>query len=164
MAETVHLYLKANGQEIHGESKQTSLGRENSIECLYFEFRASVPTGTSASGMTTGRRQYSPIKIRKAIDKSSPLLLKAFTNNESVDAIFRFFRPNPTGDGTTEQFYTIEIRSGRIVGVAQYVNEIIRDEYANDPPLEEVQFLFHTIEWTYTNGGITHEDSWGLTR
>jgi type VI secretion system secreted protein Hcp len=164
MAETVHLFLKANGQDIQGESTQTSLGRANSIECLFYDFRATVPTGASASGMTTGRRQYSPIKIRKPIDKSSPLLLKAFTNNESVDAIFRFYRPNPSGDGTTEQFYTVEIRNGRIVGVAQYVSELLRAEYANDPPLEEVLFLFHTIEWTYTDGGVTHEDSWGLTR
>lgn len=37
MAETVHLYLKANGADINGESTQTSLGREGSIECLFFE-------------------------------------------------------------------------------------------------------------------------------
>ena len=30
----------------------------------------------------------------------------------------------------------------------------------NEPPLEEVGFVFHTIAWTYTNGGVTHEDSW----
>ena len=37
MAETVHLYLKANGTAIKGESTQVSLGREDSIECVYFE-------------------------------------------------------------------------------------------------------------------------------
>src|SRR5688572_25005194 len=30
MAETVHLYLKANGTDIKGESSQTSLGRQDS--------------------------------------------------------------------------------------------------------------------------------------
>lgn len=164
MAETVHLFLQANGTEIQGESTQVSLGRENSIECLYFEFRAASTLSTSASGVATGRRRYEPIKIRKRIDKSSPLLLKAFTQNERIDAIFRFYRPNPVGDGTTEQFYTIEISNGRIVGVGQFVNDVLRPEMANDPPLEEVSFIFHTITWTYENRGVTHQDSWSQIR
>jgi type VI secretion system secreted protein Hcp len=164
MAETVHLFLKVNGTDIQGESTQTSLGRENSIECLSFEFRVASPVSTSGSGMATGRRRYDPIKVQKRIDKSSPLLLRAFTLNEKIDAVFQFYRPNPTGDGTTEQFYTVEIRNGRIVGVAQYVHEIFRPETANDPPLEEVSFVFNTIIWTYTNGGVTHEDSWSAIR
>lgn len=162
MAESVALFLKANGQDVHGESVQTSLGRENSIECLYFEFRAAAPSSTSASGMVTGRRHYDPIIFRKRIDKASPLLLKAFTNNERIDAEFRFYRPNPSGDGTLEQFYTIEITNGRIVGVMQTVNDVL--DFADDPPVEEVSLVFHTVQWTYTNGGVTHEDSWGQTR
>ena len=39
MAETVHLFLKANGTDIKGESTQTSLGRADSIECVYYEQR-----------------------------------------------------------------------------------------------------------------------------
>ena len=68
MAETVHLFLKANGSDIKGESTQTSLGRDGSIECLYFE--DSVRTAREkGSGMATGRRTYNPIIIRKRIDK-----------------------------------------------------------------------------------------------
>ena len=37
MAETVHLYLKANGTDIKGSSSQESLGRKDSIECVYYE-------------------------------------------------------------------------------------------------------------------------------
>ena len=101
MAETVHLYLKANGSDIKGESTQTSLGRADSIECLYFEdsVRTARETG---SGRATGRRTYEPIVMRKRIDKSSPLLVKALCNNEVVEGIFKFFRPNPAGDGTTD--------------------------------------------------------------
>ena len=53
MAETVHLYLKANGTDIKGESTQTSLGRQDSIECVYYE--QGVKTAREAgSGMATG--------------------------------------------------------------------------------------------------------------
>ena len=34
MAETVHLYLKANNQDIQGESSQRSLERDGRVECV----------------------------------------------------------------------------------------------------------------------------------
>ena len=163
MAETVHLYLKANGADIQGESTQRSLGRETSIECVYYE--QEVMTAREAgSGMATGRRQYKPLTIRKRIDKSTPLIAKALVENQKIDAKFKFFRPNPTGDGTTEQFYTVEIKQGRVAHQKQFVPDTIVPATATDPALEEVSFVFHTISWTYTNGGVTHEDTWDQNR
>ena len=163
MAETVHCYLKASGAEIKGDSTQTSLGREGSIECVYYE--QAVKTAREAgSGMATGRRQYEPLLIRKRIDKSTPLLCKALVENQVIEAKFKFFRPNPTGDGTTEQFYTVEIKQGRIASQKQIVPDTIVPATATDPALEEITFVFHTISWTYTNGGVTHEDTWSANR
>ena len=76
MAETVHLYLKANGKDIKGESTQESLGRKDSIECV--SYNQSVKTAREAgTGMMTGRRQYEPLRIVKRVDKASPLIKKA---------------------------------------------------------------------------------------
>ncbi len=159
MAETVSLFLKANGADVAGEPTQTSLGRENSIECVYFE--SGVRTAREAgSGMATGRRTYEPIVVRKRIDKSTPLIYKAMCNNEVIEGTFKFFRPNPTGDGTTEQFYTIEIAEGRVASFKAVSPNCIDPASATDPPLEEIAFVFHTITWTYENGGITHTDNW----
>ena len=163
MAETVHLYLKSNGSDIQGQSSQTSLGRENSIEVLYLE--QGVTTAREAgNSLATGRRQYTPLLIRKRIDKSSPLIAKSLCNNEKIEGVFKFFRPNPTGDGTTEQFYTIEVKKGRVNSIKQYVPDTLVPATATEPPLEEVSFVFHTINWTYTNGGVTHEDTWDTQR
>ncbi|AGC46059.1 hypothetical protein MYSTI_04769 [Myxococcus stipitatus DSM 14675] len=159
MAETVHLFLKSNASDVKGESTQTSLGREGSIECLSFE-QSIITAREAGSGMATGRRQYEPLRIVKRIDKSSPLLAKALTKNEVIDGVFKFFRPNPTGDGTTEQFYTVEIKKGRVASLKQLVPDTFIPATSQQPPLEEVTFVFHTISWTYTNGGVTHEDSW----
>jgi hypothetical protein len=96
MAETVHLYLKANGTDIKGDSSQTSLGRENSIECVYFE--QAVKTAREAgSGMATGRRQYEPLLIRKRIDKSSPLIAKALVENTVIEGEVQVLPPEPHG-------------------------------------------------------------------
>jgi type VI secretion system secreted protein Hcp len=159
MAETVHLYLKSNGTDISGESTQTSLGREGSIECLYFcdSVRTAREKGT---GMATGRRAYEPIFIRKRIDKSSPLLAKALCNNEVIDATFKFFRPSPAGDGTTQQFFTVEIAEGRVASIKRVSPDTIDPASASEPPTEEVGFVFHTITWTYEDGGIVHTDNW----
>jgi type VI secretion system secreted protein Hcp len=163
MAETVHLYLKANGTDIKGESTQVSLGRDGSIECVYYE-QGVITAREAGSGLATGRRQYQPLLIRKRIDKSSPLLMKALTENQVVEATFKFFRPNPTGDGTTEQFYTVNFKQGRINTIKQLVPDTIVPATSKDPALEELTFVFHTIGWTYTNGGVTHEDSWSAQR
>lgn len=159
-AETVHLYLLANGQPIKGESTQTSMGRQDSIECLYYDEKVAAAR-EAGSGMTTGRRQYEPILIRKRIDKSSPLLAKALTQNQNVDATFKFFRPSPRGDGTTQQFYTVAIKHGRVASIRQVVPDTLTPASSTQPPLEEVTFVFSTISWTYTEGGVTHEDTWG---
>jgi type VI secretion system secreted protein Hcp len=163
MAESVHLFLKAKGSDIKGESTQHSLGRENSIECVYYE--QGVKTAREAgTGAASGRRQYEPLLIRKRIDKASPLLMKAMVENQEIEGTFKFFRPNPSGDGTTEQFYTVMIKKGRIASVKQFVPDNIEPATSTEPPLEEVTFVFHTINWTITNGGVTHEDTWDQNR
>ena len=158
MAETVHPYLKSNGSDITGQSTQTSLGRADSIECLYFE--DSVRTAREkGSGLATGRRTYEPIRILKRIDKSSPLLAKSLCNNEKVDGVFKFFRPNEE-TGETEHFFTVEIEKGRLAGIKRVSPNVIDPAAGADPPTEEVTFVFHTITWTFEDGGVMHSDRW----
>ncbi len=163
MAETVHLFLKANGSDIQGDSTQHSLGRENSIECLFYEF--AVKTAREAgSGMATGRRQYEPIVIRKRVDKATPLIFKAMVENAKIEGVFKFFRPNPNGDGTTEQFYTVKIKDGRLASHHVFNPDTIVPATSTQPTMEEVSFVFHSIMMTITEGGIEHEDTWNQQR
>jgi type VI secretion system secreted protein Hcp len=161
MAEGCYMKLKARGVEIKGESTVTSMGRENTIECLKFEHLVHTSQEKGAV-MATGRRTHTPVVITKRIDKSTPLLYKALVNDEEVDAVIRFFRPNPNGDGTTEQFYTIELQKGRILQIKTLLPNVFDPSTANQPIWEEVSIVYQTIIWTYTNGGITHMDQWKL--
>ena len=101
-----------------------------------------------------------PIRILKRIDRSSPLLAKALCNNEAVDGEFKFFRPNPAGDGTTEHFFTIEILNGRINDIVRTSPNCIDPASSTAPPLEEVSFVFETIRWIFVPTGAEHEDTW----
>ena len=159
MAETVHLYLKSNGADVQGESTQTSLGREHSIECL--SFVDSVRTAREkGSGLATGRRTFEPVVIRKRIDKSSPLIAKSLCNNEVIEGVFKFFRPAPSGDGTTEHFFTVEIAEGRVASIRRVSPDTIDPASAMEPPTEEVSFVFHNITWSYEPTGASHHDNW----
>ncbi len=159
MALNIHVWIRGTTQgEIRGDSTVTSMNREGTIEAFALEHTVMVPT--EASGMATGRRSYSPIKITKSIDRSSPLLQQALCNNEELEVTIRFYRPSPSGDGTTQQFYTIQLSQSRISSIKTILPNTLNESTANAPPMEEVSFVFGTITWTFEEGGITHEDTW----
>jgi type VI secretion system secreted protein Hcp len=159
MAESIHLKLKANGQEIQGESTQTSNGRENTIECV--EFKDAVRTAREhGSRAAVGRRVHEPISIIKRIDKSTPLLSKALCRNEKIEGEFQFFRPNPAGDGTTEQFFTVKIEDGRIDSIQRHSPNAFDPAESKNPPLETVTFVYAKISWIYVPTGAEYVDTW----
>ena len=159
LAESIHLYRKSNGQDIQGESTQHRTGRENSIECV--EFKDNVRTAREqGSRAAVGRRVHEPIIIIKRIDKSTPLLAKALCNNEKIEGEFKFFRPNPGGDGTTEQFFTVKIEDGRIDSISRHSPNVTDPAESKAPPLETVTFVYAKITWTYVPTGAEHVDTW----
>ncbi len=159
MAMNVYLWIRGTTQgEIRGDSTVTSLNREGTIEAFQLEHAVHVPT--ERSGMSTEERSHSPIKIVKRIDRSSPLLHQALCNNEELEVTIRFYRPNPAGDGTTEQYYTIRLTQARVSSIKTISPNTIHDLSSNEPPMEEVSFVFGTINWTYEPDGIEHEDAW----
>jgi type VI secretion system secreted protein Hcp len=148
--------LSLNGSKsgaIAGEGPPGPYG--NSIECFAYEQAATAPH--DASGMATGKRIYQPITVRKRIDKTTPLIASVFVNNETVEAIFRFFRTGPGGQKV--HAYTVTIKGGRIVARRDVVESTIATATASVPAYEEVSFVFKSIEWTWVDGGATAMDS-----
>ena len=162
MAETVHLVLKANGNIIQGESTQHDLSRDKTIECLVF--RDNVRTARElGSRAAVGRRVHEPIEIIKRIDSSSPLLAKALCKNEKVEGTFKFYRPSPKGDGTTEQFFTVEITDGRVDSIERLSPNAHDPASSKAPPLETIRLVYHTIRWVYEPSGAEYVDSWSAS-
>ena len=159
MALAVHAEITAAGNQIKGESSVDSLERADTIECL--EFFDSVRTAReAATGVATGERTYEPIRFLKRIDCSTPLLAKALCNNETVEAKFRFFRPSPAGDGTTEHYFTVEVAEGRISSIERKSPNVFDPASSTEPATEVVGVVFGKISWTYEPGGQMHTDEW----
>lgn len=144
-AEAVHLTLKLDGIVIPGDSTVASLGRDGTIECVLF--RTGLRTANATSPILGGT-----ISIRKRIDRSTPFLLRALTARSVADATFRFYRPSPAGDGTTEQFYTVVGTGGLVTSVRQLVSDTLDPASSTSPPLEEVTFQFSSMAFTTVEG------------
>jgi type VI secretion system secreted protein Hcp len=161
MAQNIHVWVRGpNVGEVRGDSTITSMGREGSIEAFKLEYM--VKTHIEASGMATGERSHGPVTITKRIDQSSPILHQALCNNEELEVTIKFYRPNPIGDGTTEHFYTIRLRQGRISSIRTISPSTVDQITESLPAMEEVSFVFGRITWIYESGGIEFEDEWGV--
>lgn len=158
MAMTVHLKLKADGEDIEGESTVTTLEREDTIECFSFDYGVQSAS-ESFSGTASGARNYEPIRIVKRVDKATPLLWKALCENSTIEGVFKFYRPSPAGDGTTEEFYTVEISEARIAGIDFSSPDAMGGAGQAEPPTESIVFVFNNMAQTYEATGAAHEDN-----
>ncbi|MFC1607861.1 type VI secretion system tube protein TssD [Candidatus Latescibacterota bacterium] len=153
------LKLNINGNDIRGN--YLAEGEHAEWINIYGFHHEIITPREEASGLLTGRRQHSQLKITKLIDRTTPLLYKALTENETVvSARLDFMRPDPSDTGTWQQYYTIELENGYIAGITNQSIGIMVDGKYKYLDMEEISFTYQTITWTYQDGGITAFDSW----
>jgi type VI secretion system secreted protein Hcp len=157
----LNAYLTIKGK-VTGEIKGsvTQKGRENSI--LVFAYQHEVQTPFDAkSGTATAKLQHGVLRITKELDKSSPLLLKAWSSNETMSEFtLRFWEPSKAG-GAEVQHFTVKLTNARIVGIKSFLPNTKDANLMKLPVTEEISFAYQKIEWTWTDGGITHTVDWG---
>ena len=125
----------------------TAAGKEETIRVIGIEHEVVSPRD-AASGLPTGKRQHSPVRITKRIDRSTPLLYVALVNNENLtDVTIKFYRTGSTGG--EQQYYTITL-----------VNAAVLELRESEINTESVSFVYEKIIWTWEEGGITAEDDW----
>ncbi len=154
----LNAYLYLEGEQTGKiEGSVTQKGREGSIMVIAFDHLITSPRD-AASGMPTGKRQHMPIRITKEIDKSTPLLLRAFTDNDRLHGEIRFWQPTPSG--LEEQYYTIRFAGAYITTIHQ---EMLNNKYPENmqhKEREEISIAYTTIEKVFNDGGISAEARW----
>jgi type VI secretion system secreted protein Hcp len=148
-AEPILASVTASGGEVQGD------GPDGKIVVLGFDHEVITEGGAPGQAI---RRVHKPLRIVKAIDKSSPLILKALVQNHNVTAEFRFYRLD--ANGRPQQHYTVKIQDARVAGVREWKTNTrdLSADRAGD--LEEVSFVYHSITWTWEVGGIEFTDTW----
>jgi type VI secretion system secreted protein Hcp len=154
------IFMKIDG--IPGE--EFIKGQEGNIRIFALNHEIVSPRDT-ASGQATGKRQHMPLRCVMQQGKPTPLLFQALTMNKTIPKVeISFYRPNPTGDGTREKYFTYVLTDVSISSVRPWMANIKDGNVADYGTQVEVAFVYRSIVWTYTNGGITHEDSWQTQR
>ena len=164
----LNAYLRFKGQT-QGEIKGsvTQKGREDSIMVIAVDHEIVSPRDP-ASGLPTGKRMHKPFVITKEVDKSSPLIYNALTNNENIpEWSIKFFTPQikaTAGAGTEVNHYTISLMNANIASVRLKMLNNKNPDLMKYAEYEEISFTYQKITWTWNDGGITADDDWEAPR
>jgi type VI secretion system secreted protein Hcp len=145
MTTAIHMTIRLNGEAIEGEG--VSHGETGFIECI--AFTDGITTDQAPTGRSLGRRHPEPIVARKRIDRTTPRLLAALSQNEQVDATFTFHRT--TADGVSEHFFTVGVAGGRIIGIERSWQADL------GPEQENVRIAPLAVTWTHEPTGESFE-------
>ena len=151
------LFLKLTGEtqgDIDGGS--TKAGYEGWIQLMSYSHSIKAPYD-SATGLPTGKRQHSPFRITKSIDKATPILLNVLSNNEVLSEFeFRILSPSTTGQEI--HLFTIQLQNARIVSYQTSGSTAFDGNVLS----ETISFVYTKITWTWMEGGVTAEDDWDI--
>ncbi len=147
---------KATGN-FDGPCEQES--RANSCTVFSVTHEVSLPTEGTMGGLSTGRRKHMPVVVTKEIDCTSPAFLQAMAHNEQIEELeLKFYRNTDTGD--EEHYYTIRIMGVRVGGVKVNVPMTLDPLNSVYRHMEEISFMYESIEWTYELTGYMTADDW----
>jgi type VI secretion system secreted protein Hcp len=132
---------------------------EAQIEGIKFSMQITSPRD-AASGLPTGKRQYSPITFTKLWGPSSPQFLLALSRNEVLTSVtFQFLKAMPTGQEVV--FQVITLTNATVSSVRRYIGLAGANEAPDTRELEDISFTFQKIEVTdKAAGGATFADDW----
>lgn len=92
----------------------------------------------------------------KPVDKSSPLLGKAITENEILTCDFDFYRTNRAGN--SELYYKVKLTNARISDIHLEIPHTITD--SNSQPEESISLIYETINWEHCIAGTSSFSLW----
>lgn len=99
---------------------------------------------------------HHPIDFIKPIDKSSPLLTIAISNNEKLTASFYFYRTNATGQ--MEVFYEVKLTGASIIDISStYPHSINNNELM---PYDRVLLRYDSITVEHKIAGTSGYSIW----
>jgi type VI secretion system Hcp family effector len=109
-----------------------------------------------------------PITLTVEIDKGTPLLYNVLVNNENLKTVkIQYWSTGSVqagkaaaATGKEYQHYTITLTNANIASIDYRQPHTKNAEMARLMEYTDVSFVYEKIEWSWTDGGITAEDSW----
>lgn len=154
----LNAYLRLDGETqgwIIGGATQA--GREDLIMVIAYDH--IISSLRDPSTCQPSKLNHLPLSITKEIDKSTPLLLQAFENNERMTQFkLDFWETSATGQEV--QYYTVELTDAYIAGIRQ---EMLNNKYPENmqhKERENISFTYSQVLRRYVDGGIENYAIW----
>ncbi|MBV6818419.1 Hcp family type VI secretion system effector [Rahnella sp. PD12R] len=150
------IYLTLNGQTqgliSAGCSSLDSIGNKAQIahldQIMVYDLSHAISREENAN--------HHPVFITKPIDKSSPLLGKAVSENEILTCDFDVHRINKFG--INELFYKVKLTRARITNIEVIFPNVILN--SNGLPHETLTLSYETITWEHITAGTSAYSLW----
>ncbi|WP_434525492.1 Hcp family type VI secretion system effector [Photorhabdus asymbiotica] len=157
MAIPAYLWLKDDGgADIKGSVDVQN--REGSIEIVALEHALHIPTDNN-TGKLTGTRVHAPLVFTKEVDASTPYLYKAVTSGQTLkSAEIKWYKIDDAGQ--EKEYFNTRLDNVKVVKVAPLMHDIKDPAKEKHNHLEQVEFRYEKITWTYKDGNIIHSDAW----
>lgn len=131
--------------------------REDTILCQKLDHDVSRPYDIQ-TGAITSKSVHKPLQVTKEFDKASPLIYTALGTAEEVTAKLEFYKTNATGNEVV--YFTIDLEGAHIVKVKPWIPNCLDPDQESLKDMEDVQFTYNKITWTFVDGGIICVDEW----
>jgi type VI secretion system secreted protein Hcp len=141
-------YITIQGTK-QGKFKGESVSHK-SAELSAFDFQVQSPRD-AATGQSSGKRQFGPVRIVKEAGSASPLIWQALCNNETLKTIKIDF-VSPGSKGPESVHYTVKLTNATISADRTY---------QSPKPFTTIVFHYETI---HTYGHAPHPSfvsQWG---
>lgn len=99
---------------------------------------------------------HCPVRFYKPLDKSSPLLSAAISENEELKVVFNFYRTSISGG--IERYYTIELQDVHLSNIATCYPHVLT--HAGNQPEEVITMNYKNITWKHLLAGTESYSLW----
>lgn len=96
------------------------------------------------------------LTIQKPVDKSTPLLSKAITENERLTCDFEYYRTNRFG--INELYYKVKLINARISSIKHVVPHVIANSQGQ--PEESISFTYESLTQEHCIAGTSAYSLW----
>lgn len=145
MAANIYVQLSANGEAISGDVIAPNYGgidvSSDHIEAYGFYHEAQMP----ASDLKTGAATFAPISFIKQTDRATPLLWRAFSQGQAINASIKFFAINASS-GLMFLHHVYQVEQGRILTIrTELLNNLAAENNAM-PVLERITLTYRSFK------------------
>jgi len=105
-----------------------------------------------------GRMVHEPFIFTKRVDRSTVNLFRAMDTNETLTAIFRYYRPDPSGTGQILLYYVVTLTDAVIVAIEPIKGDVLDPVLGFMPDRERVRMMYGRIRIEFPpDGGESYD-------